>query len=246
MSRLAGKVALVTGAGQGIGAAIARRLADDGAVVAVTDVDGTTARGTAAEIGRGAVGIELDVTDRASVDAAVDRVVAELGPIDVLVNNAGWDKAEPFVESEPETWQRVVAINLYGVLNTSKKVLPLMAARGAGTVVNLGSDAGRVGSSGEAVYAAAKGGVIAFTKSVAREMARSRVTVNCVCPGPTDTALFASMGGEKLRDALQKAIPLRRLGQPEDLAHAVAFLASDEASFITGQTVSVSGGLTMS
>jgi 2-hydroxycyclohexanecarboxyl-CoA dehydrogenase len=194
------------------------------------------------------VGLVTDVTDRASVAQMVDQVTQRLGRIDVLVNNAGWDVAGPFVDSDPADWDRILGINLYGVLNTSKAVLPLMAAQGSGTVVNLASDAGRVGSSGEAVYSAAKGGVIAFTKATAREMARAGVTANCVCPGPTDTALFASMGGDnpRLRESLTKAIPLRRLAQPGDLANLVAFLASDEASYITGQTVSVSGGLTMS
>ena len=246
MGKLDNKIAVVTGAGQGIGKAIATKLAAEGATVVVTDVNEATAKETADGLGNGALGIHTDVTDRDSVNAMVDQVVSQFGRIDVLVNNAGWDKGEAFVDSEPETWDRILGINLYGVLNTSKKVLPIMAAQGSGKVVNLGSDAGRVGSSGEAVYSAAKGGVIAFTKAVAREMARSQVNVNCVCPGPTDTALFASMGGDKLREALTKAIPFRRLGQPEDLANAVAFLASDEASFITGQTVSVSGGLTMS
>lgn len=245
MGKLDHKIAIVTGAGQGIGKAIAERLAADGATVVVTDVDEGAAKDTAAELGNDSVGLYADVTDRDSVNAMVTQVTERFGRVDVLVNNAGWDKAEPFVDSEPETWDRVIAINLYGVLNTSKAVLPIMAAQGSGRVVNLGSDAGRAGSSGEAVYSAAKGGVIAFTKATAREMARSQVGINCVCPGPTDTALFASMGGEKLRDALTRAIPLRRLGQPEDVAHAVAFLASDEAAFITGQTISVSGGLTM-
>ncbi|WP_040791756.1 SDR family NAD(P)-dependent oxidoreductase [Nocardia paucivorans] len=245
MGKLDNKIAIVTGGGQGIGAAIATKLAAEGATVAVTDINEETAAQTAARIGNGSLGIRTDVTDRASVDAMVDRVVAEFGRVDILVNNAGWDKAEPFVESEPATWDRIIRINLYGVLNTSKKVLPIMVEQGYGKVVNLGSDAGRVGSSGEAVYSAAKGGVIAFTKAMAREMARAKVNVNCVCPGPTDTALFASMGGENLREALRKAIPMKRLGQPEDLANVVAFLASDEAAFITGQTVSVSGGLTM-
>jgi len=176
-------------------------------------------------------------------------VTSQSGRVDVLVDNAGWDKVGPFVDSDPADWDRVVQINLYGVLNTTKAVLSLMAAQGHGSVVNVASDAGRVGSSGEAVYSAAKGAVIAFTKAIAREMARHQVNANAVCPGPTDTALFASIGGDNpklLREALTKAIPLRRLAQPSDLANGVAFLASDEANYVTGQTVSVSGGLTMS
>ena len=246
MGRLDNKIAIVTGAGQGIGRAIAHKLAAEGATVIVTDLNEATAKDTAAAIGSGAIGLRTDVTDRDSVNATVDQVMARFGRIDVLVNNAGWDKGERFLDSEPETWDRVMQINLYGVFNTLKKVLPIMALQGGGRVVNLGSDAGRVGSSGEAVYSAAKGGVIAFTKAMAREMARDGVNVNCVCPGPTDTPLFASMGGEKLREALVRAVPFRRLGDPADIANAVAFLASDEASYITGQTVSVSGGLTMS
>ena len=212
----------------------------------VTDLYEVTAKETAQEIG--GVGMHTDVTSRESVDAMVTQVYRQFGRIDVLVNNAGWDKASPFVDSDPADWGRVDAINLYGVLHTCKAVLPIMAEQGSGSVVNLASDAGRVGSSGEAVYSAAKGGVIAFTKAIARESARHGVNANAVCPGPTDTALFASMGGDnpKLRDALTKAIPFRRLAQPSDLANVVAFLASDEASYVTGQTVSVSGGLTMS
>lgn len=247
MATLEDKVAVVTGAAQGIGRAIAGRLAAEGATVVVTDLDGEGASATAAALpGAGHTGVRVDVTDRAEVEAAVERVRADHGRIDVLVNNAGWDVAEPFVDSEPATWDRVLAINLYGVLHTCRAVVPHMVERGAGRVVNLGSDAGRVGSSGEAVYSAAKGGVIAFTKSLAREVARSQVTVNCVCPGPTDTALFASMGGERLREALTRAIPMKRLGTPEDVAHVVGFLACDQAAFVTGQTVSVSGGLSMS
>ena len=245
MGGLEDKIAIVTGAGQGIGQAIARKLAAEGATVVVTDLDEASAIQTADAL-TGAVAIRADVSDRQAVQAMADRVVQQFGRVDVLVNNAGWDKASPFVDSDPADWDRAIAINLYGVLHTCKAVLPLMAARGGGAVVNLGSDAGRVGSSGEAVYSAAKGGVIAFTKSLAREMARHQVRVNCVCPGPTDTALFASFAGPKLREALTKAIPFRRLGQPADVANVVAFLASDEASFVTGQTVSVSGGLTMS
>ena len=245
MGRLNDKIAIVTGAGAGIGKAIAAKLAAEGATVIVTDLDEATAKATAEAL-PGATAIRADVTDRQDVQALADRVMEQFGRIDVLVNNAGWDKASPFTESDPADWDRAIAVNLYGVLHTCKAVLPVMAAQGGGAVVNLGSDAGRVGSSGEAVYSAAKGGVIAFTKSLAREMARHQVRVNCVCPGPTDTALFASFAGPKLREALTKAIPFRRLGQPDDVAGIVVFLASDEASFITGQTVSVSGGLTMS
>ena len=243
---LTDKTAIVTGAGRGIGRAIAEKLAAEGATVVVTDVDEATAKETASAVG--GVGIQADVTDRGSVDEMVRQVHEQFGRIDVLVNNAGWDRAAPFVDSDPEDWDRVIAINLYGVLHTCKAVLPVMAEQGHGSVVNLASDAGRVGSSGEAVYSAAKGGVIAFTKTIAREMARHQVNANVVCPGPTDTALFASMGGDdpKLRDGLTRAIPFRRLAQPSDLAGMVAFFASDEASYITGQTVSVSGGLTMS
>jgi 2-hydroxycyclohexanecarboxyl-CoA dehydrogenase len=245
MAGLSDKIAIVTGGGQGIGRAIAEKLAAEGATVVVTDLVERSAIQTAEGL-PGAVALGVDVTDRQAVQAMADQVAQLFGRIDVLVNNAGWDKASPFTESEPADWDRAIAVNLYGVLHTCKAVLPIMAAQGSGAVVNLGSDAGRVGSSGEAVYSAAKGGVIAFTKSLAREMARHQVRVNCVCPGPTDTALFASFAGPKLREALTRAIPFRRLGQPADVANVVAFLASDEASFVTGQTVSVSGGLTMS
>ena len=246
MGRLDDKIVIVTGAGQGIGRGIAEKLAAEGATVAVTDINGTTAAETAGAVG--GVGIRTDVTDRESVEAMVEQVHRRFGRVDVLVNNAGWDTAGPFVDSDPAEWDRIIAINLYGVLHTSRAVLPIMAAQGHGSVVNLASDAGRVGSSGEAVYSAAKGGVIAFTKATAREMARHQVNANVICPGPTDTALFTSLGGDdpKLREALIKAIPFRRLAQPADVANTVAFFASDEASYITGQTVSVSGGLTMS
>jgi 2-hydroxycyclohexanecarboxyl-CoA dehydrogenase len=246
MGRLEGKVAIVTGAGQGIGRAIVEKFAAEGATVAVTDLDEAAAKSVAASLGDPAVGLATDVSSRDAVEAMVAAVQERFGQIDVLVNNAGWDVASPFVDSDPDDWDRVIRINLYGVLHTSKAVLPIMAAQRHGAVVNLGSDAGRVGSSGEAVSSAAKGGVISFTKTMAREMARHQVRVNCVCPGPTDTALFASMGDEKFRQSLERAIPLRRLAQPTDIANAVAFYASDEAAFVTGQTISVSGGLTMS
>jgi len=246
MGRLEDKVAIVTGAGQGIGRAIVEKFAAEGATVAVADVNEEAAKAVAASLSGEAVGLAADVSSREAVDAMVAAVHERFGRIDVLVNNAGWDVASPFVDSDPDDWDRVIRINLYGVLHTSKAVLPIMAEQGHGAVVNLGSDAGRVGSSGEAVYSAAKGGVISFTKTMAREMARHQVRVNCVCPGPTDTALFASMGDERFRQSLERAIPLRRLAQPADIANAVAFYASDEASYITGQTISVSGGLTMS
>lgn len=248
MGKLADKVVIVTGAGQGIGAGIAEKLTSEGAAVVVSDVNEDTAKQTATSLGNGAVGIRTDVTARESVQAMVGQVREQFGRIDALVNNAGWDKVGPFLESEPEDWDHAIQINLYGVLNTCKAVLPGMIEQGHGSVVNIGSDAGRVGSSGEAVYSAAKGGVISFTKTLAREVARNQINVNCVCPGPTDTALFASVAEDnpKLRDSLVKSIPFRRLAQPTDLANVVTFLASDEANYVTGQTVSVSGGLTMS
>ncbi|MFF3571814.1 SDR family NAD(P)-dependent oxidoreductase [Nocardia jiangxiensis] len=248
MGTLEDKIAIVTGAGQGIGRGIAEKLYAEGATVVIADINENSAKGTAAELGSRAVGLHADVTAPESVQAMVEQVRQQFGRIDVLVNNAGWDKAAPFVDSDRADWDRVIQINLYGVLNTCKAVLPIMAEQKSGTVVNVASDAGRVGSSGEAVYSAAKGGVISFTKSVAREMARYQVNANAVCPGPTDTALFASIGGDdpRLREALTKAIPFRRLAQPSDLANVVAFFASDEAAYVTGQTVSVSGGLTMS
>jgi len=248
---LEGRVAMVTGAGRGIGEAIARALAADGAAVAVCDVDGTTAAASAQRLSEGgarALAVQMDVTDSAAVRQAAERITRELGPIDILVNNAGWDKVEPFVQSTEETWDKVIAINLKGPIRCARAVLDGMIERRRGKIISIGSDAGRVGSSGEAVYSAEKGGVIAFTKTLARELARYNVNVNCVCPGPTDTQLLADVaaGNPRLADALKRAIPLGRLGQPKDIAAAVAFLASEGADFITGQTLSVSGGLTMS
>jgi len=240
-------IAVVTGAGRGIGQAIAETISSRGATVIAADFDESNARRVADGLDGDAAAIPVDVTDKASVRAMIADTVAAHGRIDVLINNAGWDKAGPFVESDPDDWQRAVNINLFGVLNTCHETLPHMIERGSGRIVNLASDAGRVGSSGEAVYAAAKGGIIAFSKTIARESARYSINVNCVSPGPTDTALFEAVteGNENLRQSLIKAIPFRRLGQPDDLAQAVAFLASDQASYITGQTLSVSGGLTM-
>ena len=248
MSRLEGKIAVVTGAARGLGRGIADRLASEGATVVVTDVNAEGAQQAASEIGGPAVGLGCDVSDYGSVEAMVADVKERFGRIDVLVNNAGWDLAAPFLDLDRDVWPRIIGINLYGVLNTSKAVLPVMAEQGSGSVVNISSDAGRVGSSGEAVYSAAKGGVIAFTKSAARELARKQVRVNVICPGPSDTQLFAEFAGDNqgLRDALTKAIPLRRLGQPSDVAGAVAYFASDDSVYVTGQTLSISGGLTMS
>ncbi|MFE3058765.1 SDR family NAD(P)-dependent oxidoreductase [Nocardia sp. NPDC059239] len=248
MSKLSTPVVVVTGAARGIGRAIATSFSQAGAAVVVTDVDLAAAQQTAMDLGGTTIAVHTDVTSLESVENMAAEVRKAFGRIDVLVNNAGWDKVSPFVDSAPKDWDTVMAINLLGVLHTSKTVLPMMIEQGGGRVVNVASDAGRVGSSGEAVYSAAKGGVVAFSKSTAREMARHGVTVNCVCPGPTDTALLASIGGDdpKLRDALVKAIPLRRLAQPADIANAVTFFAAEESGYITGQTLSVSGGLTMS
>jgi 2-hydroxycyclohexanecarboxyl-CoA dehydrogenase len=242
------RVALVTGGARGIGRAVALALVEDGRSVAVGDVLEQEAAETAEAIGRHALAVPLDVTDSDSVAAAVARTQNELGPIDILVNNAGWDEARPFIETDEAFWDRVIEINFKGGLRVTRAVLPDMMERRWGRVVNIGSDAGRVGSSLESVYSGAKGGVIAFTKTIAREVARSGVTANVVCPGPTKTAFLeriAGEGGERLVESLTRAVPMRRLGEPEDVAAAVAFLASDAAGYITGQTLSVSGGLTM-
>jgi 2-hydroxycyclohexanecarboxyl-CoA dehydrogenase len=248
--RLGGKVAIVTGAAQGIGRALALRLAAEGARVAVADIKDDLAHATANEIRAAAgtaIAVHLDVTRLESAVEAADRVERELGPIDILVNNAGWDKVEPFVDNTPETWDRVIATNFRGVLNCCKAVVPRMQARGAGKIVSISSDAARVGSTGEAVYAGCKAAIIGFSKTLARELARQRINVNVVCPGPTETQLLrdAMAGREGVVDAMARGIPFRRLGKPEDLAGAVAFFASADADYVTGQVLSVSGGLTM-
>jgi 2-hydroxycyclohexanecarboxyl-CoA dehydrogenase len=251
MRGLGGKAIIVTGGAGGIGTAICRRLAEEGARVGVFDLRAEAADQVAAEIGNGASAHACDIASLASVEAAVAAFEANHGPTAALVNNAGWDKFAYFLETTPEDWEKIIAINLKGPIHLHHAVLKGMQARRAGRVVNIASDAGRVGSSMEAVYSACKGGLIAFTKTIAREMARSNVTVNCVCPGPTDTPLLAQFlgggeAGERAYEGLKRAIPLKRLGRPDDLAGMVAFLASDDAAFITGQVISVSGGLTMS
>lgn len=250
MTRLAGKVAIVTGAAQGIGRAIATRLAQEGAGVAIADINDAGAAQTAQAIragGGNTIAVKLDVTSLEQAAAAVAQVERELGPIDILVNNAGWDKVEPFVENTPETWDRVIAINFRGPLNCCKAVIPGMQARGRGKIVTISSDAGRVGSTGEAVYAGCKAGLIGFSKTLARELARYNINVNVVCPGPTETALLRDAMANRpgVLAAMAKSIPMRRLGQPEDLAGAVAFFASSDSDYATGQVLSISGGLTM-
>ena len=254
MPRFAGKVVIITGAGGGIGGATARRFAAEGARVAILDRDLAAAERVAADIvaaGGQARAIACDITQRDQVDAAVAATIAAFGPVDVLVNNAGWDVFAPFLKTQPAQWDKLIAINLVGALHLQHAVLPGMVERRAGgRIVNIASDAARVGSSGEAVYAACKGGIVAFSKTLAREHARHGITVNVVCPGPTDTALFADYkqgagNPEKLEEAFRRSIPLGRIGQPDDLPGAVLFFASDDAAYVTGQVLSVSGGLTM-
>lgn len=253
MRNLSGKTVIVTGGGGGIGGATCRRFAQEGAKVAVFDMNLGAAQKVAAEIeaaGGVAKAFKCDITDRSAVDAAVASATSVLGPIDVLVNNAGWDVFKPFTKTVPAEWERLIAINLTGALHMLHAVLPGMAERKAGRIVNVASDAARGGSSGEAVYSACKGGLVSLSKTLAREHARQGITVNVVCPGPTDTALLAGVAEgardpAKLLEAFKSAIPMGRLGQPDDLASAIAFFGSDDAGFITGQVISVSGGLTM-
>jgi 2-hydroxycyclohexanecarboxyl-CoA dehydrogenase len=247
------RAAIVTGGGRGIGRAIALALAHDGRSVAIADLLGDQARAVAEEItsaGGSAVAVELDVTDATSVKLGVDTAESSLGALEILVNNAGWDELRPFVDTDEEFWERVLDVNFKGALRMTHALLPGMVARGFGRIVSIGSDAGRVGSSLESVYAGAKGGVIAFTKTIAREAARDGVTANTVCPGPTDTPMLAGIvaaheDAERAIGAMTRAVPMRRLARPEEVGAAVAFFASEQAGFITGQTLSVSGGLTM-
>jgi len=235
-------IAVVTGATGGIGSAISRRLARDGLTVAVTDLELERCRSLATEIG-GTAHV-LDVADAAAAAA----LAAELGDVQVVVNNAGFDRFMPFLETTPELWDRLLRVNLYGQIAVAHAFARGMAERGRGAIVNIASDAGKVGSTGETVYSAAKGGVIAFTRSLARELARHQVRVNCVCPGPTATPfldVFQGEGGQKVIEAMTRTVPFRRLAQPDEIAAAVAFLASEDAGYITGQSLSVSGGLTM-
>ena len=251
---MSNRVAFVTGGAQGIGKGISETLGAQGFRVAVADLNIEAAEATAAEInaaGGEAIAVRVDVTDTASVQSAVKEVSAQLGPIEIAVNNAGWDDFMKFLDTTEEFWDRVLEINFKGALRVTQAVVPGMIERGFGRVVNVGSDAGRVGSSLEAVYSGAKGGIIAFTKTLAREIATKGVTANTVCPGPTDTPAlrkFAANSGDdadKVLAGMTRAVPMKRLAKPSDVAAAVAFFASDAAEYVTGQTLSVSGGLTM-
>jgi 2-hydroxycyclohexanecarboxyl-CoA dehydrogenase len=244
---LSGRSFVVTGGASGIGRATALLLAREGARIFIGDIDQEGGRSAAAEGGAAGLPIEfleLDLTSSSSIDGFVAALHGKIEPVDGLVNAAGWDAVQPFLENPPEMWDRLIAINLMGAIHLTRGLLPPMVAAGVGKIVNISSDAGRVGSLGETVYAAAKGGLIAFTKSLAREMARYAINVNCVCPGPTDTPLFQRQP-ERIKQALTRAIPFRRIAQPIEIAQAVLFFLSDRANYITGQVLSVSGGLTM-
>ena len=252
MFELTGKVAVVTGGSQGIGKGISVTLAKQGATVAILDILDEVGKQTVSEI-EGANGkakfYHCDVTKKEEVDKNVAAIFDEFKQIDILVNDAGYDEFELFLKLDPSWWDKLIDLNYKHFIYTNYAVLPHMRDRNYGRIINIASDAGRGGSSGEAVYSGAKGGVIAFSKTIAREFARFNITSNCVCPGPTVTPLHLKQQKEELPSkvlaAIEKSIPLRRFGQPEDLANAVVFFASDEANFITGQTLSVSGGLTM-
>jgi 2-hydroxycyclohexanecarboxyl-CoA dehydrogenase len=241
------RTVVVTGGASGIGKASAFLLAREGARVVIGDIDEAGGRSAAAEGAADRLAIDflpVDLTDKLSIDAFVGAVQQRDGSVDGLVNGAGWDQIQPFLENPPEMWDRVIAINLMGAVRLTRGLLPAMVAANAGKIVNISSDAGRVGSMGETVYAAAKGGLIAFTKSLARELARYHINVNCVCPGPTDTPLFQRQP-ERMKEALTRAIPFRRIAQPIEIAQAVMFFLSARSDYITGQVLSVSGGLTM-
>lgn len=244
--RFAGRTALVVGGASGIGRATAERLAAEGAAVAVADLDLPLATHLAGDL-RDASAFEVDLADPGAVRAMVTDVESSMGAPDVVVQAAGWDRVSRFVETDPDFWDRVLAVNLRGPIAVAHAVLPGMIERGSGSIVFVSSDAGRVGSSGEVVYSGAKGGVIAFAKALAREVSRHRIRVNCVAPGPTDTPFLRIFGpdSERILEAMVKQTPLRRLAAPEDIAGAITFLSSTDADHITGQTLSVSGGLTM-
>lgn len=245
---LSGKTAVVTGGASGIGRATTLELAQAGARVLLADIDEAKGAEVAAEARAQGLQVEymkVDLTDPASVDRFADEALSRAGGrVDILVNTAGWGRIEPFVQNQSDFWDRIMAVNLMGPIRLTKKLLPPMFEAKSGKVINVASDAGRVGSLGETVYSAAKGGLIAFSKSLAREAARFNVNVNCVCPGPTDTPLLAAVP-EKHREAFVKATPLRRIGKPKEVADAIVFFAADSSDYITGQVLSVSGGLTM-
>jgi 2-hydroxycyclohexanecarboxyl-CoA dehydrogenase len=253
MRGLQNKTVIVTGGGGGIGGAACRRFGEAGSRVAVFDINLESAAKTAADISEAggiAQAFRCDITDHEGVKAAVAAAEAALGPISILVNNAGWDIFRLFKDTTPADWQKLIAINLTGALNMHHAVLPGMLERRHGRIVNIASDAARVGSSGEAVYAACKAGLVGFSKTIAREHARHGISVNVVCPGATNTALFddykkGAGNPEKLEEAFRRATPMGRIGEPEDLPGAILFFASDDAAYVTGQVLSVSGGLTM-
>lgn len=246
MRGLQGRVALVTGAASGIGRAVALRLGEEGCRVAAVDLNLEGAQQTVAGLDD-ACALQADVSYLSAVREAVAAAEQALGPLDILVSCAGWDRVEPFVDNTEETWDRVISVNLRGVIACTRAALDGMISRGGGSIVNISSDAGRVGSSGEVVYSGAKAGIIGFSKAVAREVARHNIRVNVICPGPTDTPMMEATkaANPRLGDALVRAIPFRRLARPDEIAAAVAFFASDDAGYVTGQTLSVSGGLTM-